>query len=128
MDFYLSPNGRVSLGQYWLRLMLPFIAIYAVVMVVAFSTMGVESMQNIDTTNPMAVYTTGPGMVIGIVSLILLWPGIAVSVKRLHDIGWTGWLILLSLVPIAGLVITVVNWFIPGNSGDNKYGPDPRNR
>ena len=76
----------------------------------------------------MAVYTTGPGMVIGIVSLILLWPGIAVSVKRLHDIGWTGWLILLSLVPIAGLVITVVNWFIPGNSGDNKYGPDPRDR
>ncbi|MDP3740293.1 MAG: DUF805 domain-containing protein [Hyphomonadaceae bacterium] len=125
MDFYLSLNGRVSLGQYWLRFMLPLIVIYAVLMFIVFSTMG-SSMADIDPSNPLAIYTTGPGIILAIVGLIVLWPSIAISVKRLHDIGWTGWLVLLSLVPIASLVIVVVNWFIPGNQGDNKYGPDPR--
>lgn len=123
MDFYLSLNGRVSLGQYWLRYMLPVIAIGLVLGVVMGAT-GMVNMENYDPANPYSAIPL-PMMLFW---LLLLWPSIAITVKRLHDIGWTGWLALLSLVPIAGFVIVVVNWFIPGNQGENKYGPDPRNK
>jgi uncharacterized membrane protein YhaH (DUF805 family) len=123
MDFYLSLNGRVSLGQYWLRWILPVFAIGIVLGVV----LGATGMINMDNYDPMNPYASLPLPII-IFGIAMIWPSVAVGVKRLHDIGWTGWLYLLSFVPIAGLVIAVVTLFIPGNQGENKYGPDPRNK
>jgi uncharacterized membrane protein YhaH (DUF805 family) len=48
-------------------------------------------------------------------------------VKRLHDIGWSGWAIVVLLIPIVGaMVIWMVTWFFAGKFGTNMYGPDPR--
>ncbi|WP_262694515.1 DUF805 domain-containing protein [Kordiimonas aquimaris] len=58
-------------------------------------------------------------------SLIVLIPDISVSVRRLHDIGKSGWWILLWLVPLIGWVV-IVYWAVQeGDVGDNEYGPDP---
>ena len=55
----------------------------------------------------------------------LLIPSLAVAVRRLHDTGRSGWLVLLNPVPIAGLVVLVF-CLLPGTPGENRFGPDPR--
>lgn len=47
------------------------------------------------------------------------------SVQRLHDIGWSGWLWLLNLVPFVGTFFPFVIMIVPGNTGANRYGPPP---
>jgi len=56
----------------------------------------------------------------------LVWIGLAISVKRWHDRGKSGWWILISFVPIIGpLWALVETGFLKGDSGDNQYGPNP---
>ncbi|KAA9007797.1 DUF805 domain-containing protein [Histidinibacterium aquaticum] len=64
-------------------------------------------------------------LLIGLVSLLLLIPGIAVTVRRLHDLDKSGWFALLLLIPIVNIVLILI-WFTqPGTKGPNRYGPDP---
>ncbi|MGI4760026.1 MAG: DUF805 domain-containing protein [Janthinobacterium lividum] len=53
---------------------------------------------------------------------------VAQSVKRLHDIDLRGWWLLLSLVPMANLVIGSGMQFIAGTQGPNRFGPDPKRK
>jgi uncharacterized membrane protein YhaH (DUF805 family) len=65
------------------------------------------------------------GLIGIIVSLALLIPGIAVGVRRLHDLGKSGWWLLVALIPLIGAII-LIWWFIQeGTPGDNEYGPNP---
>jgi uncharacterized membrane protein YhaH (DUF805 family) len=58
-------------------------------------------------------------------SLALLLPGLAVSVRRLHDTNHSGWWLLLGVIPIAGLILVL--WICtPSTSGPNRFGPMPR--
>lgn len=52
-------------------------------------------------------------------------PGISLSVRRLHDVGITGWLALLYLVPILGLIMQIILTLIKSKPGSNKWGPNP---
>ena len=62
-----------------------------------------------------------------IVAALLAWPALAVSIKRWHDRDYAGWWVLLGLVPVVGWIATlVVNGFLPGTPGPNRYGPAPR--
>ncbi|WP_246693614.1 DUF805 domain-containing protein [Mesorhizobium sp. M8A.F.Ca.ET.142.01.1.1] len=45
--------------------------------------------------------------------------------RRLHDVGLTGWLAILCFLPYVGLLAIVVFGLIPSQVGDNKYGPVP---
>jgi uncharacterized membrane protein YhaH (DUF805 family) len=54
-----------------------------------------------------------------IVFLAVIIPSIAVGVRRMHDVGKSGWYIL---IPIYNLILA----FTEGESGTNEYGPDPK--
>lgn len=57
------------------------------------------------------------------VNLLLLWPTIAVSVKRWHDRGKSGWWVLLALVPWVGwLWVLIENGLLRGDEGPNRFG------
>lgn len=60
------------------------------------------------------------------VTALLLVPGTAVAVRRLHDIGATGWLVLIGLLPGIGWIIMTILAVQPSQSGENKHGPDPK--
>lgn len=49
----------------------------------------------------------------------------AVSVQRIHDFGWSGWTVLISLLPVVGWIFDLALCCVPGTHGPNKYGPDP---
>ncbi|MFP6851099.1 MAG: DUF805 domain-containing protein [Pseudomonas sp.] len=51
--------------------------------------------------------------------------GIMIGVQRLHDIGWSGWLLLVTLVPIVGGVFSLLMFIIPGSTEANRFGPPP---
>ncbi|MDE0823950.1 MAG: DUF805 domain-containing protein, partial [Dehalococcoidia bacterium] len=58
-------------------------------------------------------------------SLFLFIPGITVAVRRLHDVGRSGWWLLIAFT-IVGIIYPLLYWHInPGMKGPNKYGPEP---
>lgn len=56
----------------------------------------------------------------GIAALALLLPGLSVGARRLHDIGKTGWLLLIGLIPVVNLLL--IYWFVQPTEGANAYG------
>jgi len=67
------------------------------------------------------------GFVLYIIYLLaIVVPSLAVSVRRLHDIGISGWLFLIILIPVVGPLILLVMMALEGNPGPNKYGSDPK--
>jgi uncharacterized membrane protein YhaH (DUF805 family) len=61
-----------------------------------------------------------------IYSFAVLVPSIAVSVRRLHDIGKSGWNVFLALIPIIGWVVLIVYHVRDGELGENEYGVNPK--
>lgn len=57
----------------------------------------------------------------GLLLLVTLWFTLLWTVQRCHDFNASGWWSLLVLIPLAGLVFL----FIPGNEGENRFGPPP---
>ncbi len=62
----------------------------------------------------------------GIFSLIILIPNIAVSIRRLHDTGRSGFWYLIGFIPIIGTIILIIWYCQDSEPGDNKYGPNPK--
>ncbi|WHX47863.1 DUF805 domain-containing protein [Paenibacillus woosongensis] len=61
-----------------------------------------------------------------IYSLAVLLPSLAVAIRRLHDTGRSGWMILLSFIPLVGAIILIVFMCQDSEPGDNKYGFNPK--
>lgn len=68
----------------------------------------------------------GIGLLGAIFTISILVQGIAVGVRRLHDIGRSGWWLLINLIPFVGWMIVLVLMALKGKQGDNSYGPDPK--
>ncbi len=60
-----------------------------------------------------------------IVGLGLLLPGLAVSIRRLHDTDRTGWWILIALIPLIGFIVLLVFYLEEGDETENRFGPPP---
>lgn len=59
-------------------------------------------------------------------SLAVMLPGLAVAVRRLHDVGKSGWMFLVALIPIVGGIWLLVLMLTDGEWGENRYGSDPK--
>ncbi|MBV9750069.1 MAG: DUF805 domain-containing protein [Acetobacteraceae bacterium] len=60
-----------------------------------------------------------------ILSIVFFLPSLAVTARRLHDIGRSGWWMLISLVPIVGSIVLLVWLCTRGYEGPNRFGSDP---
>ncbi|MCF5050279.1 DUF805 domain-containing protein [Pseudomonas syringae] len=86
-------------------------------------------------TVSFAVATASPtagtilGVLLGLALFVaLVWVSVQIGVQRLHDLGWSGWLYFLNLVPLVNSVFPILLLVLPGNAGANQYGaPPPRN-
>ncbi|OIO45154.1 MAG: hypothetical protein AUJ41_00820 [Candidatus Pacebacteria bacterium CG1_02_43_31] len=56
-------------------------------------------------------------------SLVIFLPSTALSIRRLHDIGKTGWMLLVSLIPVAGFIWLLILMATDGDTEENEYGP-----
>jgi uncharacterized membrane protein YhaH (DUF805 family) len=58
-------------------------------------------------------------------NLLIVWPAAAISAKRWHDRNQSAWWLLINLVPVVGVIWSlVVNGFLRGTVGANRYGED----
>ncbi len=63
------------------------------------------------------------GLVYGLATFL---PGLAVSVRRMHDIGKSGWVLLLAFIPLIGAIILLIWSATDSTPGPNQYGPNPK--
>jgi len=68
----------------------------------------------------------GLGPLYGLYSLAVLIPSLAVTVRRLHDVGKSGWFILVGLIPLIGSIWLLVLFCTDSKPGENQYGPSPK--
>lgn len=95
---YATFTGRARRSEYW------YYILFCVLIGAALSVIG------------LLIKTT---LLSNIYSLALLVPTIAVSIRRMHDVGKSGWFIL---IPIYNIILACTE----GEHGDNQYGPDPK--
>ena len=80
----------------------------------------------IDNVLGVAVESVGYGPVYGLYTLAMFIPGLAVAVRRLHDVGKSGWMLLIAFLPFIGAIWLIVLLVKDSNSEENKYGPSPK--
>ncbi len=114
MNYYISVlknyavfSGRAARAEYWYFVLFNFLV--SIVLGIISGMLGDDS-----------------GILGGLYSLAVLIPSIAVSVRRLHDTGRSGWMLLLLLIPIVGFIWIFVLTLLDSNPSDNKYGPKPK--
>jgi len=119
MNYYLDVlkkyavfNGRARRKEFWMFTLFNFI--------ISFLLGYIDKM--FGTFDPMF----GIGTIRTIYSLAVLIPSIAVSVRRLHDIGKSGWMLLVAFIPIVGFIWLLVLFVSDSVPGDNEYGPNPK--
>lgn len=104
---YATFSGRATRSEYWYVVLFG----YLLALLIVFLGMIIDS----------------PELIIGlstVLSLILLVPGLAVCIRRLHDTGRSGWWYLLVLIPYIGAFALLIIFCLK-SSEDNKYGPKP---
>ena len=104
-DNYANFNGRASRQEYWMFFL--FNMIFAIVII------GIDII-------------LGLGFLNVIYSLVVMIPGIAVGIRRLHDIGKSGWMVLIVLIPCIGAFWLLYLMVQDSSPLDNEYGPSPK--
>jgi uncharacterized membrane protein YhaH (DUF805 family) len=69
---------------------------------------------------------TGTGLFGGIYSLLILVPTLSVSVRRLHDLGKSGWMLLIALIPLIGAIWLLILFCKDSQLEENKWGANPK--
>ncbi|EDP95645.1 DUF805 domain-containing protein [Kordia algicida OT-1] len=113
-DNYANFEGRARRQEYWMFVLFNFLIIIGLYVIVGILAIMSESL--------MAL---GAILVI-IYALGVLIPSIAVVVRRLHDTGNSGWMYLISFIPLIGPIWLLVLMCTEGQVGPNQYGPDPK--
>ncbi len=103
---YAVFHGRAQRKEYWMFLL--FNIIVSLVLTVIETLVDIQSILS------------------GIYSLAVLLPGLAVSVRRLHDTNRSGWWLLISLIPILGAIVLIVFMAQDGHPDENQYGFNPK--
>ena len=124
MDWYLKVlkqytdfSGRARRKEYWMFTLFHFIIIFVLAFATAFMSGGLESNEE-----PSIVMV----VILVIYVLATLIPSIALSVRRLHDIGKSGWMYLITFIPYIGGFILLIFACMEGESRPNKWGPNPK--
>lgn len=108
---YAVFNGRARRKEYWMFFLFNIIIASILGLIEVFTGIAPESDQSILVTLYM---------------LAVFLPGLGVGVRRLHDTGQSGWLLLIAFVPIIGAITLLVFMVQDSQPGENQYGPNPK--
>ena len=120
MELFLSMDGRIGRGKFWLGLLGLTVAY-----IVLTSILFISGLMSMDTETGMPM---GAGYWIGslILALVTIWPTLCIYGKRFHDRDKSAWWMLIGLVPLIGAIWLLVECgLLQGSDGPNQYGPDP---
>lgn len=109
-------SGRARRKEYWYFVLFSFITIFLLSILTTITN-------DVSNLAEVSVFSS----ILQIFMLLIIVPGFAVTVRRLHDIGKSGWFCFIVLIPFGNfwLLFTMTT---AGDKGPNKYGPDPKNQ
>ena len=110
---YIDFNGRARRKEYWMFVL--FNSIFAISAILLDNILGITFGRDI---------FYGPFYIL--YGLITFLPNLAVAVRRLHDIGKSGWMFLINLIPIVGPIWFLVLMITDSDSGGNEFGRNPK--
>ena len=108
----LDFRGRSTRKEYWCFYLINML-IYIILNIVDI-VLGVYS------------FEAGIGLLSLIFILVVLIPSLAVTFRRLHDIGRSGWWFLINLIPLIGPIIFLIFMLLDSQEDENKYGLNPK--
>jgi uncharacterized membrane protein YhaH (DUF805 family) len=109
---YADFGGRARRKEYWMFFL--FNIIFAIAATILDNVLGIA----------MKGVAYGPIYLIYLLAVII--PHLAVLVRRLHDVGKSGWMILISLIPIIGAIWLLVLLVTDSDPGENRFGLYPK--
>ncbi|KUJ82796.1 DUF805 domain-containing protein [Microbulbifer flavimaris] len=109
---YVNFHGRAQRREYW------YFVLFNLLIALVLST--------IDSMTGWYSEEYGLGFLSGAYALFVLLPSLAVTVRRLHDTGRTGWWILVSLIPVVGYLVLLAFMVFDSEPGTNRFGPNPK--
>lgn len=113
---YAIFSGRASRSEFWWWVLFTLIVIAATRLIdgaIVGPMLGFDSFQS-EAGQPLSL----------LVSLALLLPSIAVAARRLHDIGRSGWWLLIGLVPLIGWLVLIYFYIQPSDETNSHGSPD----
>ena len=111
---YVGFSGRARRSEYW------WFALF--VFIIEFILAFLGKMNGAGDIQGMNIFT----ILTGIFCLAIFLPSLAVTIRRLHDTGKSGWWVLLYLIPVIGEIIILIFCLFDSEPGVNKYGPNPK--
>ena len=109
---YTNFSGRARRSEYWY-----FILFYYIISILAVV---------LDNLLGLAMEMIGYGLITFLVALAHIIPSFALTVRRLHDVGKSGWFIFISFIPLIGTIWLLVLHCTEGDQEENKYGANPK--
>lgn len=113
MRQYADFNGRARRKEYWMFAL--FNVIFLLIATVIDNVLGLKFNEQLPYGYTYMLY-----------ALAVFIPGLAVGVRRLHDVGKSGWWYLLGFIPIIGTIWIIVLFATDGTPGSNEYGVNPK--
>ena len=109
---YAGFSGRARRKEYWMFAL--FNMIFLIVAMILDNVLGT------------AIEGVGYGLFYILYGVAVLIPGLAVLFRRLHDVGKSGWMILIALIPLIGAIWLLILLVTDSKPGENEYGPNPK--
>ncbi|MDA9898207.1 DUF805 domain-containing protein [Flavobacteriales bacterium] len=116
LTLYTQFSGRARRKEYWMFTL--FNMIIAMILLLIDNALGLSF--------NYVGNELGIGYLYWLYFLLTFLPGLSVMVRRLHDVGKSGWMFFIALVPIIGAIWLLVLFVKDSVSGENKYGPNPK--
>jgi len=113
-DNYANFSGRARRSEYWYYLLTNFIVVMLLFIISGFLS--------------FLHYSLGiVGMILYFLYLALtIVPSLAVIVRRLHDVGKSGWYYFIAFIPFIGFIWLLVLLVTDSEYGTNAWGPNPK--
>lgn len=105
-------SGRARRKEFWMFVLFYYIFAFAIFL--------------LDSLLVYALSWYNSSYILTFYVLAMIIPWITVSVRRMHDVGYTGWMIFVSFIPIIGTVWYLLLMIKDGDPAENKYGPNPK--
>ena len=115
-DNYANFSGRARRKEYWM-----YVLVQSIIMI---GLMILDSILGLDFE--LQGISLGYGYIYLIGVIVHFIPSLAVLVRRLHDVGKSGWFYFIFLIPLIGVLWLLVLYCTEGQKQDNKWGPDPK--
>jgi uncharacterized membrane protein YhaH (DUF805 family) len=109
---YAVFSGRAQRKEYW------YFCLFNLIIGLIFT--GLDSLTGTFSAE------AGMGILGFIYSLAIMIPGLAVTVRRLHDTDRTGWWLFITLIPIIGGIVLLVFLVQDGTPDENRFGLNPK--